>query len=69
MSMKKKDSLTTRRTDRAEPVRFNKELDNLRKPIAGDVPIAAIIDNKVKEGELYEKLPDKALLLFCLMIP
>ena len=64
MSMKKKDSLTTRRTDRAEPVRFNKELDNLRKPIAGDVPIAAIIDNKVKEGELYEKHPDKVVVCY-----
>lgn len=28
----------------------------VRKPIAGDVPLAQVLDNLVREGELYEKL-------------
>lgn len=32
------------------------ELENLRKPIAGDVPLANILDKMVVEGELYKQL-------------
>jgi pyruvate formate lyase activating enzyme len=31
----------------------------LRKPIAGDVPIARALDASVREGELYEKIDDR----------
>ncbi len=32
------------------------ELENLRKPIAGDVPLANVLDKMVVEGELYQAL-------------
>ncbi len=41
---------STRRTDRAEPP--------IRKPLAGDIPLAQVIDPIVREGDLYERLPD-----------
>lgn len=31
----------------------------IRKPIAGDVPVAHLIDQMVREGELYEKLDNR----------
>ena len=34
------------------------ELENLRKPIAGDVPLAKVLDTAVVEGELYAKMDD-----------
>lgn len=34
------------------------ELENLRKPLAGDVPLARVLDAMVVEGELYEKLDE-----------
>ncbi|MCL5995066.1 MAG: AmmeMemoRadiSam system radical SAM enzyme [Chloroflexi bacterium] len=33
----------------------------LRHPIAGDVPLTGVIDPLVREGELYERLPDGAV--------
>lgn len=49
-----------RRTDRAEKNQQDlmDELQNLRKPIAGYVPISDIINPMVKVGELYETLDD-----------
>lgn len=47
---------------RSRPSNFNSEIDllaeleNLRRPIAGDVPLAKVLDTMVAEGELYEKL-------------
>ncbi|MDQ7053163.1 MAG: hypothetical protein Q9P14_09815 [candidate division KSB1 bacterium] len=32
------------------------QLPNLRKPRAGDVPVAGVIDPLVREGELYDRL-------------
>jgi pyruvate formate lyase activating enzyme len=34
-----------------------RNVGNVRRPIAGDVPLSKVIDPLVKEGELYEKLP------------
>ncbi|MCL4505738.1 MAG: AmmeMemoRadiSam system radical SAM enzyme [Chloroflexi bacterium] len=36
----------------------------VRKPIAGDVPLSSAIDPLVKEGTLYERLPDDAVHCF-----
>lgn len=41
-----------------------KALDNLRKPLAGDAPISEVIDPMVREGELYESLPNGAVHCF-----
>ena len=35
-----------------------RNVESLRRPIAGDVPLSKVIDPLVKEGELYEKLPE-----------
>src|SRR5438876_2461564 len=58
--MDKKERKTIRRTDRASITdsELMDELRDLRKPIAGDVPLSQIINPLVREGELYEKLPD-----------
>ena len=49
-----------RRTDRADQDQQDlmDELQNLRKPIAGIVPISDIINPMVRVGELYETLED-----------
>ena len=39
-------------------------LNNLRRPIAGDVLISEIIDPLVRKGELYEALEDNTLHCF-----
>jgi pyruvate formate lyase activating enzyme len=36
-------------------------LEELHQPIAGKVPISTVIDPMVREGTLYEALPDKAV--------
>jgi pyruvate formate lyase activating enzyme len=38
-----------------------RNVGSLRRPIAGDVPLSKVIDPLVKEGELYEKLPEGAV--------
>lgn len=37
------------------------ELENLRKPIAGDVPLAKVLDKMTVEGELYQPLGEGKL--------
>src|SRR2546430_160375 len=61
--MDEKQPNVTRRTDRASITDSDlmDELRNLRKPIAGDIPLSQIINPLVREGELYEKLPDGSL--------
>jgi pyruvate formate lyase activating enzyme len=44
-----------RRTDHAEHA---SSLESLRQPLAGDIPLSQVIDPIVREGELYERLPD-----------
>jgi pyruvate formate lyase activating enzyme len=58
--MDEKEPTGTRRTDRASITDSDlmDELRNLRKPIAGDIPLSQIINPMVQEGELYEKLAD-----------
>jgi hypothetical protein len=61
-----KELIGTRRTDRANmtgsaPVN---ELNDLRQPIAGDVPIAEILNPMAREGELYAKLPNDVVHCF-----
>ncbi|MDX1919779.1 MAG: AmmeMemoRadiSam system radical SAM enzyme [Candidatus Caenarcaniphilales bacterium] len=49
------------RTDKAETgieIDLLNKLKGLKKPIAGDVPISQVLDNKVKEGELYKKIDE-----------
>lgn len=50
---------TTRRTDRTseEAADLTKEIAKLRKPIAGESKLADAVDLKVREGDLYEKMP------------
>ena len=57
---------TVRRTDRAGDTDSDliDELRNLRKPLAGDVPVSEIIDPMVREGELYEAFPDGSVHCF-----
>jgi pyruvate formate lyase activating enzyme len=58
--MSVKRQIVTRRTDRAslgEPALIN-ELRDLRQPIAGDVPLAQVVNPMVREGELYTELPN-----------
>jgi pyruvate formate lyase activating enzyme len=57
---------TVRRTDRADDTGTDliDELRSLRKPLAGDVPISELIDPLVREGELYEALPDGSVHCF-----
>jgi pyruvate formate lyase activating enzyme len=38
-----------------------KVVNGVRQPLAGDVPLAQVIDPLVREGELYEKLADDAV--------
>lgn len=52
-----------RRSDRFNPDQADLLID-LHKPIAGDVPIAEIINPMVKEGVLYEELEDGAVHCF-----
>jgi pyruvate formate lyase activating enzyme len=54
---------SSRRTDRASITdsELMDELRNVRKPIAGDVPISDVITPLVKEGDLYHKLDDNAV--------
>jgi len=41
------------------PVRRTADQNSpLRQPLAGDIPLSQIIDAQVREGELYERLPD-----------
>jgi pyruvate formate lyase activating enzyme len=40
------------------------QLANLRRPVAGDVPISDVINPLVQEGQLYKVLPDKAVHCF-----
>ncbi len=49
-----------RRTDRAseEAPDLQKEIAKLRKPIAGESELANAVSLMVREGDLYEKLPD-----------
>jgi pyruvate formate lyase activating enzyme len=56
--MSSKQLTAVRRTDRAGPggVDLLDELAGLRKPIAGDIPLAQIITPLAREGQLYEKL-------------
>ncbi|HLA45369.1 MAG TPA: AmmeMemoRadiSam system radical SAM enzyme, partial [Aggregatilineales bacterium] len=54
--MTEKDMSSSHRVDRSIiPV------SELRKPIAGEVPVSKIINPMVREGELYEKLEDGAV--------
>src|SRR5262245_37271151 len=58
--MDNKEPKTIRRTNRVsitDPELMD-ELHDLRKPIAGDVPLSQIVNPLVREGELYEKLAD-----------
>jgi pyruvate formate lyase activating enzyme len=61
--MSTKETVTIRRTDRADQAgsELMDELDSLRRPIAGDVPLSQVITPLVREGELYEKLADGRL--------
>jgi pyruvate formate lyase activating enzyme len=59
--MSEKKPTTIRRTDRAEERDLLDDARSLRKPIAGDVPLADIITPMVQEGTLYAKLPDDAV--------
>jgi len=60
------EPIVTRRTDRAsEPgLDLMDALHDLRGPIAGDVPLAQTLNPLVREGQLYEKLPDDAVHCF-----
>ncbi len=64
--MSAKQPRQPRRTDRAEGGESDlmDQLASLRKPIAGDVPVSQIINPLVTEGELYEKLDNKAVRCF-----
>ena len=56
--------MSKNKKNNSRPLNFNPEIDlitelgNLRKPIAGDVSIAKVLDKIVQEGELYEKLDE-----------
>ncbi|HEX9117647.1 MAG TPA: AmmeMemoRadiSam system radical SAM enzyme [Anaerolineae bacterium] len=54
---------TIRRSDRAVDAPVVPKIA-LRKPLAGDVPVAEAIRPLVVEGELYEKLPDDVVHCF-----
>jgi pyruvate formate lyase activating enzyme len=43
---------------------MSNELNGVRPPLAGDVPLARAIDSLVRPGELYESLPDNAVLCY-----
>jgi len=64
MSMKGK--IVSRRTDRASlsESALMDELHDLRRPIAGDVPLAQVVNPMVRQGELYNELPDKVVHCF-----
>jgi pyruvate formate lyase activating enzyme len=55
-----------RRTDRAseEAPDLQKEIARLRKPIAGESDLANAVNLMVREGDLYEKLPDNRVHCF-----
>lgn len=57
------ETKTPRRTDRAG-ARSGAEPSELRRPLAGDVPVADVITPLVREGDLYEKLPRETVHCF-----
>jgi pyruvate formate lyase activating enzyme len=61
--MSANEPVSSRRTDRASITESElmDELRNVRKPLAGDVPISDLITPMVKEGDLYETLEDNAV--------
>ena len=64
--MSVKGQIVTRRTDRAglgEPALIN-ELRDLHQPIAGNVPLAQVVNPMVREGELYSELPNDVVHCF-----
>ncbi|MDJ0626001.1 MAG: AmmeMemoRadiSam system radical SAM enzyme [Candidatus Caenarcaniphilales bacterium] len=54
------------RTDKADPAEKDllEELVNLRKPIAGDVPVSDLINPLVREGKLYRTLDNQMVHCF-----
>ena len=60
MALNKEQASAIRRTDRAESDGEDllAQLESLRRPLAGDVPLAAEVDRLARPGELYERLPD-----------
>ena len=65
VKMSGREPIAIRRTDRADSTESaGMEKLSLREPIAGDVPLAAVINPMVREGELYAKLPDNVVHCF-----
>ncbi len=63
--MEKKE-FEIRRTDRAHDASsdLQRELTRLRKPIAGESELVAAVNTMVREGDLYEKLPNNRVHCF-----
>jgi pyruvate formate lyase activating enzyme len=61
--MATQETATSRRTDRADVAGSGlmDRLRDLRRPIAGEIPLSQVITPMVREGELYEQGPDGKL--------